>query len=50
MGLARTMFSKGKLVIKPPSVSGASEVKRIFAASRSVVSPSTPATKAEDKH
>jgi heterodisulfide reductase subunit C len=50
MGLARTMFSKGKLVIMPPSVSGASEVKRIFAASRSAVSPSTPAAKAEDKH
>jgi heterodisulfide reductase subunit C len=47
MGLARTMFSKGKLVIMPPSVSGASEVKRIFAASRSTVSPSTPAAKAE---
>jgi heterodisulfide reductase subunit C len=50
MGLARTMFSKGKLVIMPPSVSGASEVKRIFAASRSTVSPSTPAAKAEEKH
>ncbi len=50
MGMARAMFSKGKLVIMPPSVSGASEVKRIFAASRSAVSPSTPAAKAEDKH
>jgi heterodisulfide reductase subunit C len=50
MGLARTMFSKGKLVIKPPSVSGASEVKKIFSATRSTVRASTPATKAEDKH
>jgi len=50
MGMGRAMFSKGKLVLMPPSVSGAAEVKRIFAASRSAVSTSTPAAKAEDKH
>ncbi len=50
MGMARTMFSKGKLVIKPPSVSGASEVKRIFAASRSAAGTRTPAAGAEDRH
>jgi len=30
MGMARTMLSKGKLTILPPSVKGKSEVKRIF--------------------
>ena len=50
MGLARTMLSKGKLVIMPPRVSGASEVKRIFSASRSMPKASVPAAKAEAKH
>jgi heterodisulfide reductase subunit C len=50
MGLARTLFSKGKLVIMPPSVSGASEVKRIFSAASSTAGASVPAAKAEDKH
>ena len=50
MGLGRAMFSKGKLAIMPPSVSGASEVKRIFAASRSPARASVPVAKAEDKH
>ena len=42
MGMGLTMLTKGKLVFKPPSVSGASEVKRIFAASRSAASAPTP--------
>ncbi len=35
VGMARLMFSKGKLVIMPPSVSGAAEVRKIFSAARS---------------
>lgn len=50
MGLARTMFSKGKLAIMPPSVSGASEVKKIFSATKSTVVTSVPVAKAEGKH
>jgi heterodisulfide reductase subunit C len=50
MGLARTLFSKGKLVIMPPRVSGASEVKKIFSATKRTVGTSVPAAKAEGKH
>lgn len=50
MGLGRAMFSKGKLVIMPPKVSGASDVKRIFAASRSMAGAGAPVAKAEVKH
>ena len=50
MGMAMNMLSKGKLVFKPPSVSGASEVKRIFAASRSAAGTRPPAAAAEDRH
>lgn len=49
MGMARNMLSKGKLVFKPPSVSGASDVKRIFAASRSAAGEGPSAAGAEDK-
>ena len=50
MGLARTLFSKGKLVIMPPRVSGASEVKKIFSATKRTVGTSVPAAKPEGKH
>ncbi len=50
MGMGLNMLSKGKLVFKPPSVSGASEVKRIFAASRSAAGSRAPAAGAEDRH
>ncbi len=48
VAMARLMLSKGKLVIMPPSASGASEVKRIFAAARSA--PRASVAKAEEKH
>ena len=51
MGMGLNMFSKGKLVFKPPSVSGAVEVKRIFAASRSAAATARPpAAGAEGGH
>jgi heterodisulfide reductase subunit C len=50
VSMARLMFSKGKLVIMPPSVSGASEVRKIFSAARSTPRASVPVAKAEDKH
>ena len=51
MGMGLNMFSKGKLVFKPPSVSGAAEVKRIFAASRSAAATARPpAAGAEGGH
>jgi hypothetical protein len=37
-------------VIMPPSVSGASEVKKIFSASSSTAGAIVPTAKAEDKH
>lgn len=49
VSMARLMFSKGKLVIMPPSVSGASEVRKIFSAARSTPRASVPVAKAEDK-
>jgi heterodisulfide reductase subunit C len=50
VSMARLMFSKGKLVIMPPSVSGAAEVRKIFSAARSTPRASVPVAKAEDKH
>lgn len=50
MGMARNMLSKGKLVFKPPSVSGASELKRVFAASRSTAGTTPPAAGAGGGH
>jgi len=51
MGVARTMLSKGKLVIAPPKVKGAAVVKKVFASTRSTAGMNvSSAAKAEGKH
>jgi heterodisulfide reductase subunit C len=50
LGAARTMFSKGKLVIRPPKVEGASWVKTVFSKAGSTRPDTSTAVRAEGKH
>jgi heterodisulfide reductase subunit C len=50
LGAAQTMLSKGKLVIMPPKVGGASWVKTVFSKAASTKLDTSPAIKAEGRH
>jgi heterodisulfide reductase subunit C len=50
LGAAQTMFSKGKLVIRPPKVGGASWVKTVFSKAESTRPDASTAVKAEGTH
>jgi heterodisulfide reductase subunit C len=50
MGVAQTMFTKGKLVIMPPKVGGASWVKTVFSKTKSMRPDTSTAVKTEGRH
>jgi heterodisulfide reductase subunit C len=50
LGVAQTMLSKGKLVILPPKVEGASWVKSVFGKTKSTRPDTSTAVKAEGSH
>jgi heterodisulfide reductase subunit C len=50
MGIAQTMFSKGKLIIMPPKVEGASWVKSVFSKTKNTRPETSTAVKAEGRH
>ena len=50
LGAAQTMFSKGKLVIMPPKVGGASWVKTVFSRTASITPDVPTAVKTEGGH
>jgi heterodisulfide reductase subunit C len=50
LGAARTMFSKGKLVIMPPKVGGASWVRTVFSKAGSAGPDTSTTVKTESRH